>query len=59
MIYYKQNNSVVIVIPEGKTMIEDGVEVPAPNWTISVPLSDTQALSEYLTQEQINQLQGE
>lgn len=55
----KQGDNVIICIPEGKTMVVDGQEVPAPNWTTSIPLTDTTRLSEYLTQKQINQLQGE
>lgn len=47
---------VTIVIPEGMTMLDNGIEVPAPNWTTCIPATDTQALLKYLTQEQINQL---
>lgn len=54
--FYKEGDYIVIIIPEGKTMIQDGQEIPAPNWTTSIHISDTASLSEYLTQEQINQL---
>jgi hypothetical protein len=59
MIIQKNNDYVTIVIPEGKTALIDGIEVPISNWTCTIPINNTQALSKYLTQEQINQLQGE
>lgn len=47
-----------ILIPEGKTMLLDGEQVPAPNWSCSISMTDTEALSEYLTPGQIESLSG-
>jgi hypothetical protein len=58
MIINKQGDYVQIIISEGKTMLKDGEIIPALNWTICIPISDKEALLEYLTENQINQLQG-
>lgn len=56
VIYKKKGDFVDILIPEGKTMLFEGAEIPAPDWRISISISDTEALSEFLTPEQIDRL---
>lgn len=55
----RTGDMITIIIPEGKTMLDDGVEIPAPNWTICINKNDTARLQEYLTDEQITELQGD
>ena len=38
-------------------MLVDGVEEPAPNWTTSIHIDDTEKLMEFLTLEEIEALQ--
>jgi len=58
ILYEKQGDNVFILVKTGKTMISDGVLVPAEPWATLIPISDTEKLSDYLTQEEIDNLQN-
>ena len=56
ILFEKQGDNVFILVKTGKILLEDGVQVPAEPWATLIPISDTEKLSEYLTQEQIDSL---